>query len=75
MKLLSVTRYYSSSCVFQTIHDWMLALGVLGLIVVDVTILSIFTIINKNDLVAVAHDNRENPEETGGDDNVNYLLN
>ena len=58
----------------QAIHDWKLALGVLVLVIIDVTILTIYTIADRNNLLAVSVENRENPENSGGADNVSIVF-
>ena len=58
----------------QAIHDWKLAIGVLILVIIDVTILTIYTIANRNNLLAVALDDREHPEDSGGENNVKLLF-
>ena len=59
-------------CVFnlQAIHDWKLALGVLVLVIIDVTILTIYTIADRNSLLAVSVDSIENQEDSRGAENV-----
>ena len=57
----------------QAIHDWKLAIGVLILVIIDVTILTIYTIANRNNLLAIPLDDRTHPEDSGGENNVKFI--
>ena len=50
----------------QTIHDWMLAIGVLILVIIDVTILSVYSIVNRDNLAVVSVVSEENPQDLIG---------
>ena len=55
---------------FQAVHDWMLGLGVLILVFIDFVILIIFFALARNELTAESVQNRENPENNNGENNV-----
>ena len=64
---LLVTTFYS--CVFlQVLKDWHLALGVLMLVLVDLTILVIYTTVEgvQGKLAAIRVPSRENPRVVEG---------
>lgn len=45
-------------------------MGVIALVTIDVAILTIFSVVSRNELMAVSIQNRENPEDHGGADDV-----
>ena len=50
----------------QTIHDWMLSIGVLCLVIVDVVILTIYTVVDRNRLAASSVPSGENAQDLEG---------
>ena len=62
-----VTTFYSCVCM-QVLKDWQLALGVLTLVLVDLTILVIYTTVEgvQGKLAAIRVPSRENPRVIEG---------
>ena len=59
--------FYSCVCI-QALKDWQLALGVLTLVLADITILLVYTITEglRGNLAAIRVPNRENPRVEEG---------
>ena len=60
---------------YQPLQDWMLALGVVVLVAVDVIILAVYNVVEgvRGNLSATRVFNRENPEDKTGVCNYNWL--
>ena len=70
-QICSYCIFYSCICL-QALKDWQLALGVLTLVLVDLTILLVYTIMEglRGNLTAKRVPNRENPRVIEGVGNV-----